>query len=199
MRWSVIAMVLAILAITGFQGYWIKNNYDREKQNLEINTSASFRQTILKLQASKVKLDRWSVKLDSVDFEGPGPRVRRELKQGKNRQLPKPPGRREPVITMLNLLQEKMKDTLRFPDSLTKSLIDKKGKTTVIYYSDSAKGPWPDVAKTIVRSVSTGKLDTLHLDPNHIRDVRVMRNKEMPEVVAIGYGNKQDSVRKEKR
>ncbi len=26
-HWPVIAMVLAILAITGFQGYWLKNNY----------------------------------------------------------------------------------------------------------------------------------------------------------------------------
>jgi two-component system, OmpR family, phosphate regulon sensor histidine kinase PhoR len=198
LRWSVIAMVLAILAITGFQGYWIKNNYDREKQNFEINTSASFRQTILRLQASKVKLDRWTLKFDSLDLQAPGARMMREFKKGKNRQFSKPPGSREPVITMLNLLQEKMKDTMRFPDSLSRSLIGKAGKATVIYYSDSTKRPWPDVAKTIVRSVSTGKLDTLQLEPDQIRDVRVMRNKEMPEVVAIGYGNKEDSAKRGK-
>src|SRR5688572_22583272 len=65
-RWPVFSMVLAIMAITGFQGYWLKNNYDREKQNLDIKTSAAFRQTILKLQSSKLRLDRLIQTRDSA-------------------------------------------------------------------------------------------------------------------------------------
>jgi two-component system, OmpR family, phosphate regulon sensor histidine kinase PhoR len=185
-RWPVIAMVLAILAITGFQGYWMKNNYEREKQNLEINTNASFRQTILWLQASKLKLDRWAFKLDSLNLDGPASRMMRDFKKRR----PKPRVRKEPVITMLNILQERMKDSLRVPDSMARDRGFKKGNATIVCYSDSSKGPWKDVPKTIIRSARTGKLDTMLVDPNEVRDVRVMREKDMPDVVAIGYGNK---------
>jgi hypothetical protein len=65
-NWITLLMVLAILTITGFQGYWLKNNYDREKENLEITTAASFRQTVLKLQSSKLKLDRLTMNMDSI-------------------------------------------------------------------------------------------------------------------------------------
>jgi len=50
-------MVIAIAGITGFQLYCLKDNYDRERQNLEIKTNASFYQTILRLQTAKMKLD----------------------------------------------------------------------------------------------------------------------------------------------
>ena len=64
-RASVMLMLLAILGITGFQIYWMKNNYDREKQNLDIKTHAAFRQTILGLQSSKLKLDKITLRMDT--------------------------------------------------------------------------------------------------------------------------------------
>lgn len=49
-------MVIAILAITGFQAYWVRENYVRENENLRLNMEMLFRQTVLELQVSKMNL-----------------------------------------------------------------------------------------------------------------------------------------------
>ncbi len=60
-------MVLAILAIAGFQAYWISKSYEREERMLERNTNGQFRETVLGLQTAKLKLDRLaSVNADSA-------------------------------------------------------------------------------------------------------------------------------------
>src|SRR5690349_5297000 len=106
-RWSAIFMIIAILAITGFQLYWLKNNYDREKQNLEITTNSAFKQTVLGLQASKLKLDRFNVNFDeSVSVTDS------TIRNGKLRLRRSGRVSKEPTITMLNILQEQVKDTV---------------------------------------------------------------------------------------
>lgn len=50
-------MVISILAIAAFQVYWLKENYDREKKTLSIKTEVAFRETIRRLQVSKLKLN----------------------------------------------------------------------------------------------------------------------------------------------
>lgn len=50
-------MLFTILAIAGFQGYWLKENYKKAKQNLDLNTGIIFRETVRRLQARKLKLD----------------------------------------------------------------------------------------------------------------------------------------------
>lgn len=175
----VIAMVIAILAITGFQGYWLKNNYDREKQNLDINTSASFRQTILRLQASKLKFDRFDFLLDS-------PRVSSVTVTPKRERHKLMPAGREPVITLLNVLQEKMKDTLHVADSFVK-----KGLLRVIktpgYPVDLLKAG----SRAIVRTLDFSRSDSLNLDPELIREIRVTQDQGSPErVIAVGVSKK---------
>ncbi|WP_276479598.1 sensor histidine kinase [Paraflavitalea pollutisoli] len=54
---SLVLMVLAILAIVIFQGYWLRNNYRDEVQNLELRTNLLFRETIQQYQIEKLKLD----------------------------------------------------------------------------------------------------------------------------------------------
>lgn len=51
-----ILMVITILVIIGFQVYWLKDNYDREKKSLQIKTGVAFQETIEQLQAKKLKL-----------------------------------------------------------------------------------------------------------------------------------------------
>jgi two-component system, OmpR family, phosphate regulon sensor histidine kinase PhoR len=48
-----VLMVLTILAITGFQAYWLKTNYDKENRQLSFRTNVAFRETIRELQAKK--------------------------------------------------------------------------------------------------------------------------------------------------
>ncbi|WP_315818921.1 hypothetical protein [Paraflavitalea speifideaquila] len=50
-------MLLAILAIVLFQGYWLRKNYRDEVQNLHIRTNVLFRETVQRCQIEKLKLD----------------------------------------------------------------------------------------------------------------------------------------------
>ncbi len=108
LRWSAILMAITILGITGFQGYWLKDNYNREKQNLEIKTNVDFRQTILQLQASKLKLEKMSWQFDSSSHPMNGkvmvqPRKRPHLRDSSGSRKLEP-------ISLMNLIQEKIRE-----------------------------------------------------------------------------------------
>lgn len=49
-------MIATIAIIVGFQVYWMKNNYDREKKLMESKAGIIFRTTVFELQAKKLKL-----------------------------------------------------------------------------------------------------------------------------------------------
>lgn len=53
----VILMVMAILAIIAFQGYWMYKNYQEEENTLKIRTSVLFRSVAYRLQAETLKQD----------------------------------------------------------------------------------------------------------------------------------------------
>lgn len=53
-----VLMAVTIIAIAGFQLYWIKKSYEREERTLDMRTNLLFRETIRTLQASKLKLDK---------------------------------------------------------------------------------------------------------------------------------------------
>lgn len=115
LRWPSILMVIAIIAVTGFQLYWLKNNYDREKQSLDMRTMYAFRQTILRLQASKLGFDRINFP-DSSFFPdggrgGGGGRVGGGFGGGNG-----PGRRREPTINVINIVQERLRD-MNYGDS----------------------------------------------------------------------------------
>src|ERR1700712_965448 len=95
-RTSLFFMIITILVISAFQVYWLRKNYVEEKHLFSVRTNILFRETIFRLQASKLKLDS-------------NIRIRVEDKQG--------------IISMTNILQEKMRDS---------SLPGKKFQTSVI-------------------------------------------------------------------
>ena len=53
-----ILMIIAIAAITGFQGFWLRESYLKEKRNLEFRSNVVFKETVRNLQAKKLNLDR---------------------------------------------------------------------------------------------------------------------------------------------
>ena len=57
-------MTATILIIVGFQVYWLKNSYDREKRLLEGKTGIVFRTTVFEMQAKKLDLGsaKWNTK-----------------------------------------------------------------------------------------------------------------------------------------
>jgi len=161
LRASAILMIIAIIGITGFQGYWLKNNYDREKQSLELKTKVAFRQTILNLQASKLKLDKFTVRIDSAHVN----RVIATSKKTEPVKIRRPLRQDESQVTLLNLIQEKMRDSIRLRspgkktlfinisnDSLRRVFIDsiqKKRGTVIITQSMDSSLPPPEIIREL--------------------------------------------------
>lgn len=57
-EWQLLLMAIPILIIAGFQVFWLRENYIKEEKNLEFRTSVVFKETIRKLQAKKLNLDK---------------------------------------------------------------------------------------------------------------------------------------------
>ena len=101
-RWLPVVMAITIIGITVFQVYWLYNTYEREKRTLDIRSNMMFRETVYKLQASKLRID--SLVFDSVTDK----RFTKEELSGKQtiRFLP-----RQKMIGLMNVLKEKAKDS----------------------------------------------------------------------------------------
>ena len=95
LRIPIFFMVITILVIGAFQVYWLRKNYQEEKHLFSVRTNILFRETIMRLQASKLHLD------SNIN-------VRIEDKQG--------------IITMTNILQERLRDSAN-PGKKLKSAI----------------------------------------------------------------------------
>lgn len=100
-------MGLAILGVTGFQVYWLKQNYTREKKSLEIKTDLAFRETILQLQASKLDLETvyWNEKSGK-------PAVKLIVGDGDKKINGRVSPKRE-IISTVNIIRDKLKDSLK--------------------------------------------------------------------------------------
>jgi two-component system phosphate regulon sensor histidine kinase PhoR len=200
LRWLAILMGITILGITGFQLYWLKNNYDREKQNLDIKTNLAFRQTILRLQSSKMKLDRINLKFNESLSQPPGIKIRPGRRGNFHDSAFN--GGKESAITMLNLLQEKMKSSegdsgrkKAFIFSTSDSFINN-------IYGDSlvAGNHFHGNVKTIAIATSSDSF----LAPGFVKEIRLNKDSKGTrggkKTISINYdgkrGNKQkkDSV-----
>ena len=120
-------MCITILVITGFQVYWIKYNYEREKRSLEIKANMAFRRTIRELQASKLRLDpRYdSIRTGKVIMVEDLPAKR----SVSVRLTPK-----EDVLEMANVLRQKIADSTVIDSALGSGVIPKDRRT--IYYEN---------------------------------------------------------------
>lgn len=182
-------MLLTILVIAGFQGYWLRDNYKREKQNLEIKTNSAFRQTILRLQASKLKLETANIRFDSTTPPmGARPvavRVRPRDDDNRSRlresEARVSTSRNEPVISMVNLIQEKIRD-IDFPDTIAHAY----GRVVLTGLKDSLNKVADSLnhyfksfklnGANVMNHINLDNLDSL-IDPNMIRSMTVQRTK----------------------
>jgi len=57
-EWQLLLMAIPILIIAGFQVFWLSENYSKEKKNLEFRSNVVFKETVRKLQAKKLNLDK---------------------------------------------------------------------------------------------------------------------------------------------
>ena len=100
-KWLPVIMTITIIGITGFQVYWLKGSYEREKRTLDIRTTWMFKETVWKLQASKLKID--SLSIDSL----PEKTLSKKDLPGENGDFMP----RQKMIGFMNVLKEKAKDS----------------------------------------------------------------------------------------
>jgi two-component system, OmpR family, phosphate regulon sensor histidine kinase PhoR len=187
LRWLAILMGVTILGITGFQGYWLKDNYNREKQNLEIKTNVDFRQAILKLQASKLKLEQVSLQIDSLAKPMNGNIM---VRPGRKKRLPDtiPGTRKDPPITIMNLLQEKMRENGGDTGMKKAFIFSTNDRDMQRIYSDSFPGVPGKGFHGKIESISVST-DSLH-SPELIRDIRMNSEKNSGKIITMNYGRK---------
>ena len=114
-------MAIPILIVTGFQVFWLRENYNKEKKNLEFRGNVVFKETVRKLQTKKLNLEKvfddstGKMRIEVMDGHGPG-----EF-----------PGHPEEQFT--NILDDV---TIRVSDSLKKAGIDLERRPGVVLKKD---------------------------------------------------------------
>ncbi len=118
-------MGVAILGITGFQVYWLKQNYDREEKTLGIKTEVTFRETIQHLQATKLKLDMQPG--DSL----PDGKLRIWTSGDNPERVTAKFIPSEDIISTINVVKGKLRDSLNKNPELKTGMIISMDKSTV--------------------------------------------------------------------
>ncbi len=128
-----VLMLLSILLVVGFQVYWLKNNYDREKRSLQIKTNIDFQETVRHLQAVKLKIDDLS-DIDSTHKTRMRIMVDHDVTTSEDMKISSGDIPPEEIITMVNAIRDKTKN-----DSELKKLttVISTGNGKMLYHSDS--------------------------------------------------------------
>jgi len=114
---QLLLMAIPILIIAGFQVFWLRENYVKEKKNLEFRSSVVFKETVRRLQAKKLNLDKV--------FNDSAGKIRVEVMNGE--PMPGFPGHPEDEIT--NAINDV---TIRVNDSLRNAGIDLESRPNVV-------------------------------------------------------------------
>ncbi len=119
LRWLALLMVVAILGITGFQLYWLRQNYEREKNTLSLKTEMAFQETIMQLQVSKLKLD--GAVWNSTD-SGSG-KMKILMHNDNRKNMPVHFKQKEEIVSTINIIRNKLKDSLKVNPAGTKGMV----------------------------------------------------------------------------
>ena len=114
---QLLLMAVPILIIAGFQVFWLRENYVKEKKNLEFRSSVVFKETVRKLQAKKLNLDKI--------FNDSAGKIRVEMMNGES--MPGFPGHPEDEIA--NAINDV---TIRVNDSLRNAGIEVENRPNII-------------------------------------------------------------------
>jgi two-component system, OmpR family, phosphate regulon sensor histidine kinase PhoR len=117
LRWLLVLMGATILGITGFQLYWLRQNYAREEKSLAIKAEVSFRETIQHLQVARLKLD--GIPMDTFN-KG---KVKVFMSDGNEEQVNVRFTPRDEIVSTINVIREKMNDSLKKSPGHKKEMI----------------------------------------------------------------------------
>jgi two-component system, OmpR family, phosphate regulon sensor histidine kinase PhoR len=176
-----ILMVITILVITGFQVFWLRQNYNRERKTLETRAGITFRETVYGLEAFKLKLDRVlhdSLILSKIDMKGEDP---------ERFNVPVAPG--DKVVRMVNILREKVKDSTKstsLPKSNVFIEVDESANVT-LKRGDTTRGAleWNQPGNRIVKFLSG--IDSLQ-DSLKVKEISLATNRAFEqEKLDVGF------------
>ncbi len=128
-----VLMLLSILLVVGFQVYWLKNNYEREKRSLQIKTNIDFQETVRRLQALKLKIGDFS-DIDSTHKTHMRIMVDHDVTNSADMKIGSGDVPPEEIITMVNAIHDKTKNDSALKTTTTVISV---GKGKMIYHSDS--------------------------------------------------------------
>ena len=135
LRWLTLLMGITLLVIIGFQVYWLKNNYDREKKTMQIKANVAFQETVRQLQTLKLKLK--SPYFDSSYNGKTRVFVNQDVHEGPMKVKVFP---REEVVTMVNSIRDKFKDSLKRNQKINSAVIVSMNRGDAFYEEDSIPG-----------------------------------------------------------
>lgn len=135
LRWLALLMGVAILGITGFQLYWLKQNYAREKKTLTIKAEVAFRETILQLQVAKLKLD--GMVWNGQDSSKGKMKIVMHDKNGEQVNVRFTP--KDEIVSTINVIRTKLKDSLKMKMDVKPGMVISMNQTSVNGKRDSIK------------------------------------------------------------
>jgi two-component system phosphate regulon sensor histidine kinase PhoR len=168
---------VTILVITAFQVYWLIHYYDRENTNLLAKTNMSFHETVRRLQGAKLRLEK--IIPDSL-AKGEMVSV---FVDSKTRQPMKVRfGPREEIVSTLDILKSKIRDSLRERQAFQKGMIIASNAKTIDLRFDSSgreAGGRPHPGKDYFFKMLYG-VDSLQ-DSLKLREIKQAYEKELKE------------------
>ncbi|MBL0068400.1 MAG: HAMP domain-containing histidine kinase [Chitinophagaceae bacterium] len=105
LRWLLLLMGITLAAITGFQVFWLGENYTREKRTLHIKTQMAFGEAMRDLQVKKFRLGGFS------NDSGKG-EVKVFIRSDNTGPANRIPGKAE-VVSTINIIRDKLLDSLK--------------------------------------------------------------------------------------
>jgi len=125
-------MIATILIIVGFQVYWIKDNYNREKRLLDSKAAIVFRTSIFELQAKKLKLPLMTKGNDTHTD------LKMVLNDGQYEDSAFVKRTKEQVMGIADAIH-KLSDTTSKADNHERKMMISINNATVMYQNDSLK------------------------------------------------------------
>lgn len=126
---------LTVLVIGGFQGYWLKDSYSREKKTLQQRTNFHFRESLMKLQASAFRIqDLENDSSGRLDFDFTGK---------KGQKITIKVGDGEAVAGMVNALGKRVGDSIRKLHTVSSTIVLSDEKNNIIIRKDSTRQVGP--------------------------------------------------------
>jgi len=190
-KWLPVLMAVTILIIAGFQMYWLRKTYDREKRTLEMRSNYLFRESVLSLQASKLKIDK--MMKDSVMPTKLMLSTETSEQPVKVRMLP-----RQKVVALANTIRQKVKDSASVETIVFQRRLNEKGhlkpftkrENRLIQFLYDVDSMQDSIKVVEVEKLYQQKLNQQNIDvPFEIKRLQKARDERAFNEVTLGFAN----------